>query len=59
MRAAGPGVLIIGVGAATFSAGVSTVFISAGVAGAAVAAVFVLPVYYVSVLGINHHARRR
>jgi hypothetical protein len=58
MRAAGPGVLIVGVGAATFSAGVSTVFISAGAAGAAVAAVFVLPVYYVSVLGINHYNKK-
>jgi hypothetical protein len=58
MRAAGPGVLIVGVGAATASAAVSSVFISAGVAGAAVAAVFVLPVYYVSVLGINHHNKK-
>jgi hypothetical protein len=58
MRAAGPGVLIVGVGAATASAAASTVFISAGVAGAAVAAVFVLPVYYVSVLGINHHNKK-
>jgi hypothetical protein len=58
MRAAGPGVLIVGVGAATFSATVSTVFISAGAAGAAVAAVFVLPVYYVSVLGINHYNKK-
>jgi hypothetical protein len=58
MRAAGPGVLIVGAGAATASAAVSTVFISAGVAGAAVAAVFVLPVYYVSVLGINYHNKK-
>jgi hypothetical protein len=58
MRAAGPGVLIVGAGAATASAAVSSVFISAGAAGAAVAAVFVLPVYYVSVLGINHHNKK-
>ena len=59
LRAAGPGVLIVGVGAATVSAAAgSTVFISAGVAGAAVATVVVLPVYYLSVLGINHHNKK-
>ncbi len=59
MRAAGPGVLIVGVGAATFSAAAgSTLFISAGVAGAAIATVVVLPVYYASVLGINHHNKK-
>jgi len=59
MRAAGPGVLIVGVGAATVSAAASGgVFISAGVAGAAVATVVVLPVYYIAVLGINHHNKK-
>ncbi|MGC1388023.1 MAG: hypothetical protein WA807_08470 [Steroidobacteraceae bacterium] len=59
IRAAGPGVLIVGVGAATFSAAAgSTLFISAGVAGAALATVVVLPVYYASVLGINHHNKK-
>ncbi|MGO9991171.1 MAG: hypothetical protein ACLPTF_01490 [Steroidobacteraceae bacterium] len=59
LRAAGPGVLIVGVGAATASAAAgSTVFISAGVAGAAMATVVVLPVYYLSVLGINHHNKK-
>jgi hypothetical protein len=59
MRAAGPGVLIVGVGAATVSAAAGgSVFISAGVAGAAVATIVVLPVYYLSVLGINHHNKR-
>jgi hypothetical protein len=46
LRAAGPGVLIVGVGAATASAAAgSTVLVSAGVVGAAVATVVVLPVY--------------
>jgi hypothetical protein len=58
MRAAGPGVLILGGGAAVGAAVGGTVFISAGVAGAAVATVFVLPVYYVAVLGINHHNKK-
>jgi hypothetical protein len=47
MRAAGPGVIIVGAGAATISAAAgSTVFVSAGMVGAAVATVVVLPVYY-------------
>jgi len=59
MRAAGPGVLIVGVGAATATAAAgSSVFISAGVVGAAAAAVVVLPVYYVTVLSINHHNKK-
>jgi hypothetical protein len=59
MRAAGPGVLIVGVGAATVSAAAgSTVFVSAGMVGAAVATIVVLPVYYASVLGINHHNKK-
>jgi hypothetical protein len=59
MRAAGPGVLIVGMGAATVSATAgTTMFISAGVAGAALAAVVVVPVYYLSVLGINYHNKK-
>jgi hypothetical protein len=59
IRAPGPGVLIVGVGAATFSAAAgSTVFVSAGVVGAALATVVVLPVYYATVLGINHHNKK-
>lgn len=59
IRAAGPGVLIVGAGAATVSAAAgSTAFISAGVVGAALATVVVLPVYYASVLGINHHNKK-
>ncbi len=59
LRTAGPGVLIVGVGAATVSATAGgTMIVSAGVAGAAVAAIFVLPVYYISVLGINHHNKK-
>ena len=59
IRVAGPGVLIVGVGAATVSAAAgSMVFVSAGVVGAAAAAIVVLPVYYASVLGINHHNKK-
>jgi hypothetical protein len=59
MRAAGPGVIIVGAGAATISAAAgSTVFVSAGMVGAAVATVVVLPVYYLTVLGINHHNKK-
>lgn len=59
IRAAGPGVLIVGAGAATVSAAAgSTAIVSAGVAGAAIATVVVLPVYYATVLGINHHNKK-
>jgi len=59
IRAAGPGVLIVGAGAATVSAAAgSSALISAGVAGAAIAAVVVLPVYYLTVFGINHHNKK-
>lgn len=59
MRAAAPGALIVGMGAATVSAAAgSSVFVSAGVVGAAAATVVVLPVYYLSVLGINHHNKK-
>jgi hypothetical protein len=59
MRAAGPGVLIVGAGAATLSAAAGGgVFVSAGMAGAAVATVVALPVYYITVLGINHHNKK-
>jgi hypothetical protein len=57
LRAAGPGVVIVGVGAAAGSAA-GAVLIAPAVAGAAIAAVVVLPVYYVSVLGINHHNKK-
>ncbi len=58
VRTAGPGVVIVGAGAATVSAAASSVFISGAAVGAAVAAVVVLPVYYVSVWGINHHNKK-
>ncbi len=59
LRAAGPGVLIAGVGAATVStAAGGAMFIAPAVAGAAVATVVALPVYYVAVLGINHHNKK-
>ena len=59
IRVAGPGVLIVGAGAATLSAAAGgSVIVSAGVVGAAAATVVVLPVYYLSVLGINHHNKK-
>jgi hypothetical protein len=59
MRAAGPGVLIVGAGAATISAAAGgAAFVSSGMVGAAVATVFVLPVYYITVVGINHHNKK-
>lgn len=59
IRVAGPGVVIVGVGAATASAAAgSTAFVSAGVVGAAMATIIVLPVYYATVLGINHHNKK-
>ena len=55
MRNAAPGVLIIGAGAgAIASAGIFT----AGAATAATATVVALPVYYLTVLGINHHNKK-
>ena len=60
IRAAGPGVVIVGVGAATASAAAAggPALISAGAAGRPLATVFVLPVYYLTVLGINHHNKK-
>ena len=63
LRAAGPGVAIVGVGAAAAAAGVGGMaagmaVVAPAAAGAAIAAVVVLPVYYVTVLGINHHNKK-
>ena len=60
MRSAGPGVGLVGFSAsvAAASAGSGYVFVSPALAGAAVAAVVVLPVYYLSVWGINHHNKK-
>jgi hypothetical protein len=60
IRAAGPGVLIVGVGAATVTAaaGGGAVMIAPAVAGAALVTIVVLPVYYVAVLTINHYNRK-
>lgn len=55
VRGAGSGVLIVGAGAAAAAATTSAGMISPAVAGATLTAVFVLPVYYGSVLVINHH----
>jgi hypothetical protein len=61
LRAAGPGALIVGVGAATTvsaaAAGSALIIAPAAVAAAAVTVV-ALPVYYGSVLGINHHNKK-
>ena len=61
VRTAGPGVLIVGTSAAVAGATASGAFISAAGAAvvvAAAAAVVVLPVYYGTVLGINHHNKK-
>jgi hypothetical protein len=58
VRTAGPAVLIVGAGAAAAAATTASVFVSAAAAGAALAGIVVLPVYYVSVWGINHHNKK-
>jgi hypothetical protein len=58
VRTAGPGVLIVGAGAATLAATTTSVIVSSAAVGAAMAAIVVLPVYYVSVWGINHHNKK-
>jgi hypothetical protein len=58
VRTAGPAVLIVGAGAAAAAATTASVFVSAAAAGAALAGVVVLPLYYVSVWGINHHNKK-
>jgi hypothetical protein len=57
-RTAGAGVLIVGAGAAAAAATTTSVYVSAAAAGAVVATVVVLPVYYLSVWGINHHNKK-
>jgi hypothetical protein len=59
LRTAGPGVLVIGAGAAAASATAGGIaVVSPALAGAAVATVVVLPVYYLAVVGINHHNKK-
>ncbi len=62
VRAAGPGALIVGAGAAaavaTTSAGAWT-FVAPAVAGATFAALTVLPVYYGTVQIIDHYNKKR
>jgi hypothetical protein len=64
LRAAGPGVIIVAGGAAAVSlaAGSATaggfIGVAPAAAGAVVAAAYVLPVYYVAVVGINHRNKR-
>ena len=57
-RTAGPAVLVVGAGAAAAAATTASVFVSAAAAGAALAGIVVLPVYYVTVWGINHHNKK-
>ena len=60
VRVAGPAVLITGVGAAAAAAtaGGGWAIVSPALAGAAVATIVVLPVYYLSVVGINHYNKK-
>lgn len=58
VRTAGPGVLIVGAGAAALAATTTSVFVSAAAVGAAAATIVVLPVYYITVWGINHHNKK-
>jgi hypothetical protein len=58
VRTAGPAVIIVGAGAAAVAATTTSMFISAAAAGAAMATIVALPVYYVSVWGINHHNKK-
>ncbi len=58
VRTAGPGVLIVGAGAAVLSATATASLVSVAAVGAAAAAIVVLPIYYVTVLGINHHNKK-
>ena len=59
LRTAGPGVLVVGAGAAAASATAGgAALVSPALAGAAVATVVVLPVYYLTVVGINHHNKK-
>jgi hypothetical protein len=58
VRTAGPGVLIVGAGAAVLAATTTSVFVSAAAVGAAAATIVVLPVYYLTVWGINHHNKK-
>lgn len=57
VRTAGPGVLIVGTGAAIASATATAGIVSSAAVGAALAVV-ALPVYYVTVLSINHHNKK-
>jgi hypothetical protein len=58
VRTAGPAVIILGVGATAAAATTASVFVSAAAVGAALAGVAILPVYYASVWGINHHNKK-
>lgn len=60
VRAAGPGVLLLGTGAAAAAATASGWYlIPPAVGGAMVTAVFVLPVYYTTVVAIDYHNKHQ
>jgi hypothetical protein len=60
VRAAGPGVLLVGGGAAAAAATASGwALVPPAAAGAALTVVFVLPVYYTTVLAINYHNKHQ
>jgi hypothetical protein len=59
VRTAGPAVLIVGAGATAAAATTAaSVFVPAAAVGAALAGIVILPVYYLSVWGINHHNKK-
>ena len=59
-RAAGPGVLLVGGGAAAAAATASGwALVSPAAAGAVLTVVFVLPVYYTTVLAIDYHNKHQ
>lgn len=60
VRAAGPGALLVGGGAAAAAATASGwALVSPAAAGAALTVVFVLPVYYSTVLAIDYHNKHQ
>ena len=58
LRSAGPGVAIVGVGAAAAAATIAGPALIAPAAAGALAALAVLPVYYLSVWGIDYHNKQ-
>jgi hypothetical protein len=60
VRAAGPGVLLVGTGAVAAAATTSGwALVSPAAAGAVLAAVFVVPVYYTTIVAIDYHNKHQ